>query len=922
MGWLLLSVLTLSLSIAMASDSTAMLDLAKAINPVANLGWTGSDPCNWKNVDCTNGRVTAIRLPGQNLKGTLPSSINSLSMLSILTLQGNSLSGPLPSFSGMSSLQTLYLDGNQFSSIPGDFFRGLTSLQNVSLDDNPFEQWLLPSDLASADGLVLFSASNASIGGSIPEYFGGLQSLESIRLSYNNLTGGLPASFDKSSLKNLWLNNQRGPMLSGSIMVLGNMTFLTQVWLQTNGFSGSIPDLSGCKSLFDLQLRDNALTGLVPSSLMELQSLMNVSLRNNKLQGPYPQFKDGIKVDNGKLNDFCRYDPGVPCDDRVMVLLEIAAGFGYPAAVADAWSDNDPCSNWLYVTCDPQKKNITVLNFANAKLSGTISPSIGKLSSLRSLILSNNNLTGKIPDVLASMPNLQSVDVENNDLFGEVPNFRKEVTLKTDGNPLLGTTPAPGRGGSGSGSSGGSNSTTPSGMPTTSSITGSGSPTGVIVGVAVGLAVLMLIGVGVIYCVRKKRHQKFRRVQNPPSLLNGGSVPSDLQSIKVELSSLNGNGNASEQHSRASSGPHMGEAAGGSMVISIQVLRLVTNNFSEENILGKGGFGVVYKGELHDGTKIAVKRMEAGVMGKGMNEFQAEIGVLTKVRHRHLVALLGYCVEGNERLLVYEYMPQGTLGQHLFDYAQNGYPPLSWKQRLTIALDVARGVEYLHSLAQKSFIHRDLKPSNVLLGDDMRAKVSDFGLVKLAPDGKYSVETRLAGTFGYLAPEYAVTGRVTTKVDVFAFGVILMELITGRRALDESQPEDSMHLVTWFRRVIANKEKIGKVIDPVIDLDEETYKSICTVAELAGHCTAREPHQRPDMGHAVNVLSPLVQQWKPTSTEDEDCFGIDLDMPLAQVLKRWQANEGTSTMTLMEETSNASIPPKPYAENFLSKDGR
>lgn len=194
----------------------------------------------------------------------------------------------------------------------------------------------------------------------------------------------------------------------------------------------------------------------------------------------------------------------------------------------------------------------------------------------------------------------------------------------------------------------------------------------------------------------------------------------------------------------------------GNMLISIQVLRAVTNDFSEENILGRGGFGVVYRGVLEDGTQIAVKRMEASIVSnKGLSEFQSEIAVLTKVKHRHLVGLLGYCADGNERLLVYEYMPQGPLSQHLFDYKEIGEKPLTWKMRLTIALDVARGLEYLHGLAHRSFIHRDLKPSNILLTDDFRAKVSDFGLVKLAPEGKYSVETRLAGTFGYLAPEYA-----------------------------------------------------------------------------------------------------------------------------------------------------------------------
>ncbi|XAR48821.1 Non-specific serine/threonine protein kinase [Bertholletia excelsa] len=399
--------------------------------------------------------------------------------------------------------------------------------------------------------------------------------------------------------------------------------------------------------------------------------------------------------------------------------------------------------------------------------------------------------------------------------------------------------------------------------------------------------------------------------------------------VKNAVSRANGHGAIlSELHSQ-SSGDHseMPIFEGGNVAISIQVLRQVTNNFSEDNVLGRGGFGVVYKGELHDGTKIAVKRMESGAMGtKGMNEFQAEIAVLTKVRHRHLVALLGYCTNGDERLLVYEYMPQGTLAQHLFEWEQHGYPPLTWKQRVTIALDVARGVEYLHSLAQQSFIHRDLKPSNILLGDDMRAKVADFGLVKNAPDGKYSLETRLAGTFGYLAPEYAATGRVTTKVDVYAFGVVLMEIITGRKALDETMPEEKCHLVTWFRRVLINKENIGKVVDPTLELDDETFESICKVAELAGHCTAREPFQRPDMGHTVNILSPLVEQWKPAFHEEEESHGIDFDMSLPQALRRWQANEGTSTMfnDLSYSQTQSSIPSKPpgFGDSFDSTDCR
>jgi serine/threonine protein kinase len=251
-------------------------------------------------------------------------------------------------------------------------------------------------------------------------------------------------------------------------------------------------------------------------------------------------------------------------------------------------------------------------------------------------------------------------------------------------------------------------------------------------------------------------------------------------------------------------------------------------------------------------------------------------------------------------------------------------------------LDVARGVEYLHTLAHQSFIHRDLKPSNILLGDDMRAKVSDFGLVRLAPDGKYSIETRVAGTFGYLAPEYAVTGRVTTKVDIFSLGVILMELITGRKALDETQPEDSVHLVTWFRRVAASKDEnaFKNAIDPNISLDDDTVASIEKVWELAGHCCAREPYQRPDMAHIVNVLSSLTVQWKPTETDPDDVYGIDYDMPLPQVLKKWQAFEGlsqtaddsgsSSSAYGSKDNTQTSIPTRPsgFADSFTSVDGR
>ena len=283
----------------------------------------------------------------------------------------------------------------------------------------------------------------------------------------------------------------------------------------------------------------------------------------------------------------------------------------------------------------------------------------------------------------------------------------------------------------------------------------------VLVGGILGSVCIAFLG-GVLAVLLVKKRKDYRRGRSPNAMM----VHPDEQERSMKLSLGNRrvfdlseslteslvSGGYGDNH-----GVQMVVDSGTNLLISIQVLRNVTQNFSQTNVLGKGGFGVVYRGELDDGTKIAVKRMESAVVNsKGLKEFQSEIAVLTKVRHRHLVALLGYCIDGNERLLVYEYMPLGPLSHHLFEHQKLGLTPLTLKRRLSIALDVARGMEYLHGLAREaSFIHRDLKSSNILLGDDYRAKVSDFGLVKLASDDTSSVETRLAGTFGYLAPEYA-----------------------------------------------------------------------------------------------------------------------------------------------------------------------
>lgn len=910
-----------------SQDAVAMQELKNSINAPASLGWTDPDPCNkWGKVECSGGRVTKIQIGGQGLQGSLPQSISNLSSLQIFEVMRNSLTGPLPTFSGLKNLQRILLNDNNFTSIPSDFFTDLNALQVAYFDNNKFMSgWRIPDSLLSASSLATFSASNTNIQGPLPDFFSDAKfpSLSYLDLSFNYLEGPLPSSL-ATSIQKLHLNGQMSPSkLNGSISVLQNTTQLTQVWLHGNSFSGPIPDLSPLIQLADFSLRDNRLTGRVPDSFLGLSTLKVVNLTNNMLQGKFPVFKEPVALDlDPKTASFCLPDAGKECDPRVNALLDVVQDYGYPSEFAQIWKGNNPCS-WEGISCDNGGK-INVVIFQKKGLVGSISPRFANLTSLQKLVLSNNNLTGTIPDALTTLPNLILLDVSNNDISGKLPAFRNNVNVVTNGNVNFGKdvpspTSQPGKPGS-----------SPDGR--SGDTHGSKSASGVVVGSVVGGVCALLGAGGLAFCLYRAKTKRSGKVQSPHAMVIHPRHSGSDDAVKITIAGSSVNGGASENYSQGSSGPsdvHIVEA--GNMVISIQVLKNVTNNFSEKNILGRGGFGTVYKGELHDGTQIAVKRMESGVMSeKGLDEFKSEISVLTKVRHRHLVTLLGYCLDGNERLLVYEYMPQGTLSRFLFNWKEEGMKPLPWAKRLAIALDVARGVEYLHSLAQQSFIHRDLKPSNILLGDDMRAKVADFGLVRLAPDGKASVATRLAGTFGYLAPEYAVTGRVSTKIDVFSFGVILMETITGRKALDENLPEESQHLVPWFRRMLLSKETFHKAIDPDMDIDEETLASISTVAELAGHCSAREPYQRPDMGHAVNVLSSLAELWKPSEPADpDDIYGIDYDMTLPQAVKKWQALEGmsgidSSSVFGSNENTQTSIPTRPsgFADSFTSSDGR
>lgn len=303
---------------------------------------------------------------------------------------------------------------------------------------------------------------------------------------------------------------------------------------------------------------------------------------------------------------------------------------------------------------------------------------------------------------------------------------------------------------------------------------------------------------------------------------------------------------------------------------SLNEIQSTTNNFNSDCLIGSGGYGRVYKGSIDGGAiTVAIKRLKSESR-QGENEFWTEIKMLSKVRHEHLVPLIGYCNEGKEMLLVYEYMPRGTLADHLYKIGRSGVynPPLSWGQRLKISVGAARGLYFLH---KHRVIHRDVKSSNILVDENWEAKISDFGLSKMGPanDSFTHISTNIKGTFGYLDPEYYLTHRLTRKSDVYAFGVVLFEVLSSRPAIDIRLEEEQHGLASWARYCI-RKRKIEQVIDKKL---KEQISPAClkVFVGIAGRCIHNHPHERPSMSDIVMSLElALSLQQNPASTEQEE----------------------------------------------------
>ncbi|XP_027153975.1 protein NSP-INTERACTING KINASE 1-like [Coffea eugenioides] len=579
---------------------------------------------------------------------------------------------------------------------------------------------------------------------------------------------------------------------------------------------------------------------------------------------------------------------------EVAALMDIKDLLKDPHGVLN-WDRNavDPCS-WSMITCS-RDTFVIALAAPSQSLSGLISPSIRNLTHLQTLLLQNNNLSGPIPSELGRLPKLQTIDISDNLLTGEIPPSLAQLKslqyLRVNNNSLTGAIPlslmnmtqltfldfsfnnlsgpvpklpaktfnilgnpmiCP------TGKEPECNGTAP--MPLSLPLNNSQSlqpavkpksnRVALAFGTSLGCICLLIIGFGFFLWWRQKHSQQ----------------------IFFDVN---------EQH-------HEEVCLGNLRRFQFRELQVATNNFSSKNILGKGGFGNVYKGYLQDGTIVAVKRLKDGNAIGGDIQFQTEVEMISLAVHRNLLRLYGFCITPTERLLVYPFMSNGSVASRL-----KAKPPLDWGTRKRIALGAARGLLYLHEQCDPKIIHRDVKAANILLDDYCEAVVGDFGLAKLLDHRDSHVTTAVRGTVGHIAPEYLSTGQSSEKTDVFGFGILLLELITGQRALEFGKAANQKGaMLDWVKKIHQEKK-----LELLVDKDlKNTYDRIELeeMAQVALLCTQYLPSHRPKMSEVVRMLEGdgLAEKWEASQRAEAT---------------RCRANEFSSSERYSDLTDDSSL---------------
>ncbi|XP_059436549.1 receptor kinase-like protein Xa21 [Corylus avellana] len=760
--------------------------------------------------------------------GPIPFEIFNISTMRVIGMNLNNLSGYLPSNVGLflPNLQTLYLAANKLrGTIPGSISNA-SQIINLDLSFNSFSG-LIPKELGDLRLLqhLSLARNNLTIESSTPEFnffssLSNLRYLRSLGLSDNPLNDILPSSIGNlsTSLQTLHIVNCN---IKGNIpRDIGNLSNLITLLLRVNEFSGPIPTTVGrLHKVQALDLSSNRLEGLIPSDLCHLQSLFALFLSDNELSGPIPTcvnnltFLRGLYLFSNKLTSM------IPLNLwSLTYILEVHLSSNSLSGPLSfeignlkvlrklALSGNQLSGN--IPTTIASLKDIAMLSLAHNRLEGSIPKSFGELVSLEFLDLSSNNLSGEIPKSLEALSYLKYLNVSFNRLQGKVPvrgPFVHFSAASFISNDGLCGAPRLQIPPCKEGASRPKNTAT-------SSILKYVLPT-------IGLTVLVVAIVSLWIGCRKRNSR----------------LPLEITSLPLVTWRR----------------------------ISQQELLQATKGFSANNLLGKGSFGSVYKGTLSDGMIVAIKVFNLEVE-EAFKSFEIECGVLRNIRHRNLVKIITTCSNMDFKAFVLEYMPNENLEKWL--YSQNRC--LSILQRLNIMIDVASALEYLHYGYSTPIVHCDLKPNNILLDEDMVAHVADFGIAKLLGDGDSMMRTMTLATIGYMAPEYGSQGIVSTRGDVYSYGILLMETFTRTKPTDNMFAGE-MSLKHWVEE--SSCLSISTVVDANLlrtGRDNASIEDcISSIMGLALHCCAELPE------HRVNAKDILITLKKIKSKFVKDTEG-------------------------------------------------
>ncbi|KAJ8765456.1 hypothetical protein K2173_014578 [Erythroxylum novogranatense] len=854
--------------------------------------------------------LQVLDLYNNNMTGVLPLTVTEMPTLRHLHLGGNFFSGEIPpEYGGWVFLEYLAVSGNELvGHIPSEI-GNLTKLQELYIGYYNTYDGGLPPEIGNLSELVRFDAANCGLTGEIPPEIGKLQkldtlflqvnalsgsltpelgalkSLKSMDLSNNMLTGEIPTSF--AELKNLTLLNLFRNKLHGAIPeFMGDLPELQVLQLWENNFTGSIPLGLGSNGNLELvDLSSNKLTGALPPNLCFGNRLQTLITLSNFLFGPIPESLgkceslNRIRMGENFLNGSIPKGLfGLPLLTQVELQDNLLAGeFPIAESVAVNLGQISLSNNQLSGSLPPNIGNfsgVQKLLLDGNKFSGRIPPEIGRLQQLSKMDFSHNKFSGPVAPEISQCKLLTFVDLSRNELSGEIPNqitgMRILNYLNLSRNHLVGNIP--------------------SSISTMQSLTSVDFSYNNLSGLVPGTGQFSYFNYTSFlgnpdlcgpylgpckYGVANGTHQA--HLKGPLSaslklLLVIGLLVCSIAFAVAAIIKARSLKKASE--SRAWK------------LTAFQRLDFTVDDvldcLNEDNIIGKGGAGIVYKGFMPNGDHVAVKRLPAMSRGSSHDHgFNAEIQTLGRIRHRYIVRLLGFCSNHETNLLVYEYMPNGSLGEVLHG-KKGGH--LHWDTRYKIAVEAAKGLCYLHHDCSPLIVHRDVKSNNILLDTNYEAHVADFGLAKFLQDsGTSECMSAIAGSYGYIAPEYAYTLKVDEKSDVYSFGVVLLELITGRKPVGEFG--DGVDIVQWVRKMTdSNKEGVLKVLDP--RLPSVPLHEVMHVFYVAMLCVEEQAVERPTMREVVQILMelpkpPSSKQGDSTITESTPQSSTGLDSPNA-----------------------------------------